>query len=619
MIAQQTLAAMESNQSNEGPRIDYSHVRSLPKESMQKPKKTQVVRRRKTTIDTESSTVNDTHPVPPSSDNPKAAPAVQQTTTFSYENEYIVQSIKAATNEQRAINNNRAEYERTLKNRIKDHDTFQQQNILNKMSFTHPIPIIDNVSIKVEFPLHVFPIEYQALIRDRSEDLNVRIEPAATLLLASTIIATRGKFKIEVRKNHLEPFTEYFIVVMPSGEKKSPLLESYKYGFDNIVEALQAEYEKNVPNKRRLEKMYKKLERKLLNDLMKGVDLETISDINLGMKEVDDALAPLKEKLNELPSRPMIFNDFPTMKKLAQNMQAQLEFLAIFDAEAGLWKSRVNGHDDTILLKGYTMEYFGNETATNGSVTMTSPCLTICSLIQPGVAFNLYSKEDLKDDGLLPRILPLFCLSKPRIQGSKPRHPNSELTELYETKINWIFKYCWASNANGNNRTIEILNMTDNAYAAYVKYSDMVNLQSDEGRFKHCKAFANKLAGHAVRLAGAIHFLKHDTPWEEPIDSSAMMAGIELAEFYAEHAIFAFDKRQNDSVVYARKILKWVKRQHKTTFGQREAQRGVGHCKINQIEAGIDLLLKNNYLAQHLNYKGNVVYIVNPNTFREED
>lgn len=122
----------------------------------------------------------------------------------------------------------------------------------------------------------------------------------------------------------------------------------------------------------------------------------------------------------------------------------------------------------------------------------------------------------------------------------------------------------------------------------------------NDGKFKNYESFASKLAGHAVRLAGAVHFLQHEKPWEKPIDASAMRAGIALAEFYAEHAMFAFDNKQNDSVVYAKKILKWVKRHSKSIFEPREAQRGVGHCKINQIEAGIDLLLKNNYLAQHL-------------------
>ena len=161
--------------------------------------------------------------------------------------------------------------------------------------------------------------------------------------------------------------------------------------------------------------------------------------------------------------------------------------------------------------------------------------------------------------------------------------------------------------------------MTDAARQELFNLSQKISIQMHGGKFKQCEALASKLAGHAVRLAGAVHFLQNDKPWEKLIDSSAMKAGIALAEFYAEHAIFAFDKKQNDSIVYARKILKWIKRHCIVKFGQRDAQRGVGHCKINQIEAGIDLLQKNKYLAQHINYKGEMIYITNPNTFREEE
>lgn len=169
------------------------------------------------------------------------------------------------------------------------------------------------------------------------------------------------------------------------------------------------------------------------------------------------------------------------------------------------------------------------------------------------------------------------------------------------------------------NREIEILKMSDNARHEYFQFTQKVSYRVHEGRFENCKAFASKLAGHSVRLAGAIHFLEHEKPWEKPIGSSAMRAGIALAEFYAEHAIFAFDQKQNASFVYARKILKWAKRHRVAIFEQRDAQRGVGHCKNDQIEAGIDLLLKNYYLAPHRNYKGKMVYIVNPNTFSEKE
>ncbi len=60
----------------------------------------------------------------------------------------------------------------------------------------------------------------------------------------------------------------------------------------------------------------------------------------------------------------------------------------------------------------------------------------------------------------------------------------------------------------------------------------------------------------AVRLAGAVHFMQHDNPWEKHIDSSAMNAGIAIADFFAAHAKSVFDKERLESIRYARKILK---------------------------------------------------------------
>jgi len=549
----------------------------------------------------------------------ETTPEVQTTNPILLKQRPLSLDLKAATSSLNTENSYYAAAEKYQENTLKLRDNLQIQYIQNDLNFRQPISITDNVSVKVKPPLDAFPAPWPALINSISCSLNVPGESLVSGLLAAVYTAVCGKFKIEVKDNYFEPCTEYFIVVMPSGFKKSAVVQTFRIPLDKNIEKRQEEFDKKAPDKKIIKQLCKKVQNKLINNLLDQVDVNEILEADQKINNIGKTLGALEKKLRGVNSRPILFNDFPTMKKLAENMQAQNEFIAIFDAEAGIWKHRVRANDDMILLKGYTMEYFGNETATSGSVSMQSPCVVICSYIQPGVAFDLYSKEDLKDDGLLPRILPLFCLSKPNVSYTIPNDINHELMVLYENKISSIMDYCWQERREGMNRHIEILHMTEGANQEYLNFSQKLSIQTHEGRFENCKEFASKLAGHAVRLAGAVHFLEHNKPWEKPIGSSAMRAGIALAEFYAEHAIFAFDKKQNDSVVYARKILKWVKKHLVSSFEQRDAQRGVGHCKSDQIEAGIDLLLKNNYLAQHLNYKGNMVYIVNQNIFRVEE
>lgn len=579
---------------------------------------TSLVRRQSDTIEDNKPIKSIEQPEVSSSKQAETTTVVQPPESSVPEQSEQPLSMKEATRTLNMGNNYLAAVKKHQENALEQNDDLQIEQIKYNLSYRQPIPIIDDVDINIEPPLNALPAQVVALMNSTSCFLNVPVATLIPALMAAIFTATCGKFRIEVRNDYTELFNEFLIAVMPSGFNKSGIVKIFIKPLVKFIEKRQAEFDDKARNQKREMQLYKRVERKHFNKLADQVEGGDIAEIDQRFKEIEKKLEPLKNKLREVPSRPNLFSDFPTTKKLGENMKAQNEVGSILEAEGGLFKCRVRPVDDILYLKAYTGEPYGNETATNGSVILQSPCLTICSYIQPGVAADLYSKEKLKDDGLLPRFLILFCLTKPLNYNANPQDINPELMAMYENKISSILDYCWEESREGRNREIEIIRMTDNARQEYSNFSHKVKIQTHEGRFKNCEAFASKLAGHAVRLAGAVHFLEHDEPWEKPIGSSAMRSGIALAEFYAEHALFAFDKKQNDSFVYAKKIHKWVKRNRVATFEQRDAQRGVGHCKNYQIEVGIDLLQKNNYLASYLNYKGKMIYVVNPNTFRED-
>jgi hypothetical protein len=525
--------------------------------------------------------------------------------------------IAAITSKLSLIHRHRAAVEKEQEYALKHHDKMQIQHHINMMIGLRPISLTGNVNINVDTPFDALPIQLQALAKSISLSRNVPVDGVIPGLLSTIFMATRGKFQIEVRSGYLEAMTAYFVVAMPSGFKKSSIIQLLRSVFDKFIEKLQDEFDIKFPNQKLLMKLYKKLEKKQLKICADQINVSDQSEINNIIIDMEKSLEAIGKKLLQAASRPLLFNDSPTMKRLAENIMAQYGFLAIFEAEAGIWKLRVRPCDDTILLKAYTMECFGSETSTNGSISIQFPCLAVCSYIQPGVALELYSKDSLSDDGLLHRVLPTFCFTKPDVIELSPQDVDPVLMVMYEQKIISIMEYCWAESGTVK-RVIELLQMTDDARNEHFNYSQRVNIHIYEGRFNNCQAFASKLAGHAVRLAAAIHFFEHDKPWDNAIGLSAMKSGIALAEFFAEHAIFAFNKKQNDSFVYASKILDWVKRNRRDVFEPRDAQRGIHDSKSNQIEAGIDLLIKNSYLVQYQNYKGKMVYIVNPNAFRED-
>lgn len=526
--------------------------------------------------------------------------------------------VAAITSRLNLIHRHRAAVEKEQEYALEYHDKMQIQGIQNFMLGVRPIPITDNVNVKISAPVDTLPSKWKLLLIAISVFLNVPIESLISVLFAVFYTTIRGKYRIEVMKDYCEALTEYFIVVMHSGSKKSAIVNIFKSPINKYVEKLQCDYDNKYINKEGRLKIYKNIEKNQIKTCARQIDVNDLSEIDHVIDGIEKSLDPLRRKLIHTLDRPNPFNDSPTMKKLGENLRDQNEFISFIEEEPGFLKNRISPKENTIFLKGYMMESYGSETSTNGSVLLHSPCIACCFYTQPGVASKFYSNIRFQDDGLLPRFLPVYCLDNPTVILDIPQCIDPVLMAMYEQKINSIMDYTWAENGSGR-REIEILRLTEDASQEYFRFSQKVSMQTRDGKFDACRAFASKLAGHAVRLAGIIHFLEHDKPRENSIGLSAMRSGIAFAEFYAEHAIFAFNKKQNDSFVYAEKILKWVKRLHISDFEHRDAHRAFGgRCKSEQIEAGIDLLIKNNYLAQYLNYKRKMVYIVNPNAFRED-
>ena len=167
-------------------------------------------------------------------------------------------------------------------------------------------------------------------------------------------------------------------------------------------------------------------------------------------------------------------------------------------------------------------------------------------------------------------------------------------------------------------RPIFTINLTPEAYKEHVEYKHMINSQISYGKYNNCESFGSKLAGHAVRLAGAVHFLQHEEPWNEPIDASAMKGGIAIAEFFAEQARSVFDHERVESLKIAKKILnKIIKKRIRPYFSLRDAHRkvGSGRYTVNQISLGLDMLESHHYIASYTDLANKTTFIVNPNIF----
>jgi hypothetical protein len=77
---------------------------------------------------------------------------------------------------------------------------------------------------------------------------------------------------------------------------------------------------------------------------------------------------------------------------------------------------------------------------------------------------------------------------------------------------------------DGNARTAHTISMVEDARQIWQRYVEVIKLEIRRGVTPQFNAFLEKLAGHAVRLAGAVHLLQHEDPHERPLDAQSMDA-----------------------------------------------------------------------------------------------
>ena len=482
------------------------------------------------------------------------------------------------------------------------------------MRFRNITPLPEGLSVATQFPLEGLPDWAFRLVTEIALSLQVPIEAVAPALFGVAFIAARGNYKIKVKSDYHEILTSYIVVVIPSGGRKSAIVYLFRKPINKIEADRQMDFDENATSRKSDSEALVAIKRKVKKKLIKELDfdIESLDDIKVVRKQLSEKLEILERETQQSEARPKLLIDSPTSKELAMEMGRQNEAIGIFEAEGGIWKHRVRPSEDNILLKGFTGEPFGDET-TKDSVNMQKPCLAICTYVQEVVAEKLYSNDALKCDGLLPRILTVFVSKNNVSRDPNPRDVSDELVKIYSDKINSLFNIQRPKGQEGE-RTFHVLELTDEARQSWRGYAARIAERVSAGLFKDFEAFGEKLAGHAVRLAGALHLLKYDVPHDHQIDAATMNAGVALAEYFANHAIVAFDKRHLQGIKFAKKILNWMDRHRKAQFTEREIHRGVGHCEIVDIRAGLNVLERHGYIGCYPTVK-RTYCLVNPNLY----
>ncbi len=496
--------------------------------------------------------------------------------------------------------------ERRVEAEEKVRDYAYEKKLSDELYHLKITPIPKGLKPEAEAPIDVLPVDMKELVQLSAMKLGVAAPAVMHTLLGAIFIAARGCYEVHINKRYKEIVTEYMLGVLPSGGRKSALVGMFRNVFDQEQRERKIEYNQKQRIAEQNSFVEKKVKAKVLNGKIKVLINEDMTPDEISEVSTliaDDLACEIKDESLESWNVYRLLVDSPTLKKIALIMAEQNEALSIFEAEPGILKYRIRDGQDNILLKGYSAEPFGDEvTMAKTSVIMDAPVLAINIFAQNGVAEEFFGRKKLHEDGLLPRFLTLSCPVKSLSRSSVDEARFERLLDNYEGVVLRLLQVEFQQQVYGYGKVRYSLRLSSEADFLRWQFVDEVNLALESGVFSGFEAFGNKLAGHAVRIAGALHLWKHKEPTEVEISKRTMGAAIELARFYKAHAAYMFCSDLSKGHKYAKAALKWIDRLQKYRFTENEIRRGTGE-RIDDIRSGLAFLERHNYLRRHTRRK----------------
>ena len=454
------------------------------------------------------------------------------------------------------------------------------------------------------FPVEVLPADLSAVVRAHAEALQVPVGLSASLALGALWAACTAtctpRFEVRPRPDWSEHANEFVIVVLPSGERKSPAFQFFLAPIEEREGELIAERGADVQENIAL---YDVLVRRLN------------SEKQTAAKERDEAKrAAATERVRTLAREvatyqlelvPRLLADDATPEAVA-SLLADHRSITIASAEGGVFDMLAGRYSDRIpnldvYLKSYSGDTIRVDRKTRPPEHIDRPALSVVLTVQPQVLRSIGAHRELfRGRGLLARFL--YELPEPRVgyRSVNPAAMPPDLTTTYRARLMTILRLIKVPDA--------ALRLDAGAFDEFQRFRERVEVElRPSGDLADIRDWGAKLPGHVLRIAAAIHVWRttapgvQHLPWEVAIDADTLSAAVAIGEHYAEHAAIAYAlMREGEQSEPARDLLEAIVSWGEDGFSTRDLYQRVRRRfdSVAQLEAVLRDLEEAGYLTR---------------------
>lgn len=451
-------------------------------------------------------------------------------------------------------------------------DEYQADDPTPKETFEWEQPLSLDAAYGPEFPVEVFPDISRRFVDAITKAIQVPNGLTASIALGVASSACSGKVCVRVHDEWKEPVNEYYLPVLPSGERKSetmrrvisPLEERQK----ELTEAMRPDIDRQAVEKDIKEKRLQELK----NKAAKAPDQD---DAELFKREAFQLAEELQA--STVTPMPRLIADDTTPEAIASLLYEQGGRITLLSTEGGLFGTMAGRYSDgtanlDIFTKGYTGDPHRIDRKCRPPEYIPNPLITMVISPQPDVLAEIGANRVFRVRGLIARIRYIVPKSRVGYRSTDAMSVPNELRQGWSRAIKFLLKIPQPQDGLPHE-----LHLSIEAQTTFTEYRKDIEINlRPAGEFEDIADWANRLPGTVARHAGILHMLacaeaEEPYPWSIPISTETMGNAISLGDYFNEHAKVAFTIMEADGrSAKARKVWASIQRHFQIDFTQRD-------------------------------------------------
>ncbi|SMX65437.1 Protein of unknown function (DUF3987) [Brevibacterium sp. Mu109] len=412
------------------------------------------------------------------------------------------------------------------------------------------------------FPVDALPDWWADYVSALSTATQTPADMVASVTLGVLSTCMSGRVTVQPGPQWSEPTNLYTTVAMPPGTRKSSVFSAATRPLREVEKELAESARPLIEQQAALKSLREDQANALRKQAVKGDSAV----------ESEYLTATTEAQALEVPAVPRLLADDATPEAIASLAATQGGRLAIaaaeggiFDIFAGRYNSGVPNLD--VLLRGHAGDAYRVDRKGREPEHIESLTLTFILTVQPSVLRQIGETPVEKSRGELERFLYSVPSSSVGYRTINPPPVPPTVAGAYETNVSALARRY----ADEDTTATLTLDQAATQRFAVVQERVEASLRPD-GNLGSPRliGWGSKLAGAIARIAGIIH-LANGHADSDPIGAESVDAATQIGEYYAGHAVAAFDLMDRTAPnAKAEELLTFIRSHGLTEFSTRD-------------------------------------------------